>query len=1151
MEVLVSKVLRIFKKKYFVIVFVFSSVIALLGLTYSFWSNESGWELASEIKFKNLEYILKINDNVIDYIDVDEYSGTAYYDMEITSLNELNTRYLLAYKGNENVSVALSSESINKPEGIIGLYSNALNSDKIKTIRVAITNDTDTRYRMYFKIYSGYTWNSQSSISKDNDYNYITKINYEIPISGGLLLTEETNKLLNCTPSATSPCLYIENASNYLSYSDHLWRIMGTYVFNGVSYTKLVLDELLPEGTTYSASSTILTNFYNSLSDKSAIKTSMPFACTGSLGTFSCNTYANRGLISKSEYDLIGGVNSYLYTKPNKNYWFNTSSGSSQYYVGTSRGISTQSSNTSAFSRPSIYLKTNVVETAKAKSSFTMTNLVTNGSFEGGVTSWVKGVANDYMQINTNLSYVSTGIKSAQRQIITTQNYYTQDIDLDLQHKYYFSLKAYNTSNNIFYVDISPYGSGALTGSTITINSSNVFNKYSSIFEVNKSSSNYILYLGYGPVGSNSLSGAFYMDDVLLVDLTETFGVGKEPTKEWCDENLDYFDGTTTKMIKNGDFGTKENPYQVAEGYKLTLNMNGGTCNLVNNGYYAKNTSYPIESLNKSYYTFNGWTVSGTGTSATNNLFTIGTSAVTLTANWTPIPYTITYNLNGGTNNANNPSTYNIESDDITLAAPTKYGYDFTGWTGSNGSTLQASVVIPSGTVANLSYTANWKKTLSSITASIKSGFSNVYSISTQNSSTTFNKNSITVTAYFIGGGVTTAASLSSSDFSVTNTTINWSTKIITISYTYEGVTKTTTFPIIVQTTITIYPTSFNTVWKNYSGTSYTNVMQVGSNTAGATSTTYTNKIPKSTILKYNFSSYSGYTIREAVLRLENISFVTNSAVTTESSATLSVLRNVDISDTSVTWQSKPLSVESASSGTQVIYPNTTSASIVVTNDIQPLVDMEDTGSYGLTIAAETIAGDSDIRNSHYQISEAPLSITYSNESRDTLTRIPSSALTSSSTLATASTRYSTSYLPYAAFDRNNSYDGGCWASLATDNVSPWIQLNMENRYKNIIVDVTNRMKIDSTYTDLHGPINFSVSLSNDGTTWTNSVSVTGCPGSINSFITGNTTGCMVSLGNTTAYQYVRVTFSDWAGKTASNPFVSVGEIRVWGTLSN
>lgn len=39
--------------------------------------------------------------------------------------------------------------------------------------------------------------------------------------------------------------------------------------------------------------------------------------------------------------------------------------------------------------------------------------------------------------------------------------------------------------------------------------------------------------------------GEFSFGGVVVVDLTAAFGEGNEPTKEWCDENISWFDGTT------------------------------------------------------------------------------------------------------------------------------------------------------------------------------------------------------------------------------------------------------------------------------------------------------------------------------------------------------------------------------------------------------------------------------------------------------------------------------------------------------------------------------------------------------------------------------------------------------------------------------
>ena len=74
-----------------------------------------------------------------------------------------------------------------------------------------------------------------------------------------------------------------------------------------------------------------------------------------------------------------------------------------------------------------------------------------------------------------------------------------------------------------------------------------------------------------------------------------------------------------------------------------------------------------------------------------------------------PINYSITYTLNGGTNHSSNPNSYTIESAAITINQATPpSGKTFTGWTGSNGSTLQKTVTISSGSTGNKSYEAHY-----------------------------------------------------------------------------------------------------------------------------------------------------------------------------------------------------------------------------------------------------------------------------------------------------------------------------------------------------------------------------------------------------------------------------------------------------------
>ena len=94
------------------------------------------------------------------------------------------------------------------------------------------------------------------------------------------------------------------------------------------------------------------------------------------------------------------------------------------------------------------------------------------------------------------------------------------------------------------------------------------------------------------------------------------------------------------------------------------------------------------------------------------NINSAGTLGIT---NIDKTVYTITYNLNGGSISGQ-PTTYKVDTANITLPTPTRTGYTFNGWTGSNGTIAQTSVTIAKGSQGNKIYTANW--TLPPVTTS-------------------------------------------------------------------------------------------------------------------------------------------------------------------------------------------------------------------------------------------------------------------------------------------------------------------------------------------------------------------------------------------------------------------------------------------------
>jgi uncharacterized repeat protein (TIGR02543 family) len=83
----------------------------------------------------------------------------------------------------------------------------------------------------------------------------------------------------------------------------------------------------------------------------------------------------------------------------------------------------------------------------------------------------------------------------------------------------------------------------------------------------------------------------------------------------------------------------------------------------------------------KDYFSFNGWFSEEDGGEEYETWPHTLTENIDMYAQWTPIQYTITYHLDGGTNNVDNPETYTVESETIVLKNPTKYSpFGFRGW---------------------------------------------------------------------------------------------------------------------------------------------------------------------------------------------------------------------------------------------------------------------------------------------------------------------------------------------------------------------------------------------------------------------------------------------------------------------------------------
>lgn len=155
-----------------------------------------------------------------------------------------------------------------------------------------------------------------------------------------------------------------------------------------------------------------------------------------------------------------------------------------------------------------------------------------------------------------------------------------------------------------------------------------------------------------------------------------------------------------------------------ANAYTITYNANGGTLD-DNAQPVVYDSNVTLKTPSRDAYTFAGWyngdvlVSSGVWTIADN---------VTLVARWTKINFNITYNLNGGTNDGNNPLSYVISEKDITINDPAKTGYTFLGWSVSGSNEKRENYVIEAGAWGDLSLTANWQANTYAITYDYNDG---------------------------------------------------------------------------------------------------------------------------------------------------------------------------------------------------------------------------------------------------------------------------------------------------------------------------------------------------------------------------------------------------------------------------------------------
>ena len=177
-----------------------------------------------------------------------------------------------------------------------------------------------------------------------------------------------------------------------------------------------------------------------------------------------------------------------------------------------------------------------------------MTNLVSNPSFEG--TGWSGGSYDTTHAKFGTYGYKMTGNTSSWEVIANNSS----SISMDNTHIYYVRWYIYHegaagTTGCYFGIAEPNFVEGVSLGPA---------NQWNMISAVNNRSSFSSGSQGFRLDYNNSRNAtSVWFDGVMLIDLTATFGSGKEPTKEWMDENIPFFEGTKNIVLnlslKKGD----------------------------------------------------------------------------------------------------------------------------------------------------------------------------------------------------------------------------------------------------------------------------------------------------------------------------------------------------------------------------------------------------------------------------------------------------------------------------------------------------------------------------------------------------------------------------------------------------------------------
>ncbi|MBQ7159385.1 MAG: InlB B-repeat-containing protein [Treponema sp.] len=133
--------------------------------------------------------------------------------------------------------------------------------------------------------------------------------------------------------------------------------------------------------------------------------------------------------------------------------------------------------------------------------------------------------------------------------------------------------------------------------------------------------------------------------------------------------------------------------------------------------YYTVGMEQTLVIPEKDGYVFGGWYYDEKYTRPVSKSITPSTAEIVVYAKWNEIKaYTITYELNGGSNADNNPTEYKNSKNPVALEEPVRYGYIFDGWYTTPAFSSEAVSEISAFDLGDKTFYAKWNRATFTVT---------------------------------------------------------------------------------------------------------------------------------------------------------------------------------------------------------------------------------------------------------------------------------------------------------------------------------------------------------------------------------------------------------------------------------------------------